>query len=241
MEIAQLRFNGQRLKEESNGNFFPVITPILNDLWYRNKMDKKLVEKSDDNSRLICKWQLFTHHDLVGLKDFFTKLYSLDENLKSFNITDEYIEIPTKENRDTKKWVDWISGGWFEQLIYSWLLECDINPDKEIKTGLVPKIGEKSGNETDILLLRNDKLHVMELKSDIPVNKSPDEFRKQLNEHFQLGKFSSVLVLSSIIRDNPNINANQKEDFLAKCKDKRIAVIWVENKEQFKQELEKLK
>ncbi|QMT32130.1 hypothetical protein [Alysiella filiformis] len=115
-----------------------------------------------------------------------------------------------------------------------------INPDKEIKTGLVPKIGKKSGNETDILLLRNDKLYVMELKSDIPANKSPDEFRKQLNGHFQLGKFSSVLVLSSIIRDN-NSNENQTNDFLAKCTDKRITVIWVKNKEQFKQELEKLK
>lgn len=241
LEIAQLRFDGQRLKEEIDGNFFPVITPILNDLWYNYKKDNKFIKKINKN-KFQCQWELFNVGSTTELQDFFIKIYSLDENLKSFNITDEYIEIPVKDdNNIAQYWVNWISGGWFEQLIYSWLIEKGFQPDKEIKTGLVPKIGKKSGNETDILLLRNDKLHVMELKSDIPVKKSPDEFRKQLNEHFQLGKFSSVLVLSSVIRDNPNINNDQKEDFLAKCKDKRIAVIWVENKEQFKQELEKLK
>lgn len=239
LKIAQLRFDGQRLKEETDDNFFPIIIPVLNDLWYCNKIDEKFIKKSDDNSRFICQWGLFKCQNVSALKEFLKKIYLLDKKLQLFTINDDIIEIPTKENKETKYWVNWISGGWFEQLIYSWIIEIGFQPNKEIKTGLVPRIGN-SGNETDIILFRNGTLSLMELKSDIPANKSPDEFRKQIIEHSQLGKLKSILVLSSIINTDRGINNDQKRSFIDKCESKNIGLIWAENKEQFQRELLKI-
>ena len=220
--IALARFRAQN---STIDHPFQAITPVLQTLWFDEKNDAVNVFKT---------WQEFLQHKpniaLADIKHQCAQLYQLlDAEKHQLNISEDGIILPTNKANKLKNWRKWVCGDWFEQLVYTWLIELGIAPER-IRTGIQISSEQASGHETDILLLKNNQLYFLELKSDIPSNKGLQEFQGQLlAQSDQLGKVNKVLVLSSIIKDQKS--KAQILEFEKSCQAKMIRVIWLQNKE----------
>ena len=77
------------------------------------------------------------------------------------------IGFPLKnEGIISKKEIEYLTGGWFEEYVYYTLKDANIVQDTDILCGVSKKNGQ-SDNEFDIVILKENQLHIIECKTYI--------------------------------------------------------------------------
>lgn len=224
LPLAQMRFAAQSMKQPENGNLFPAIIPVLKEAWKKNPEDQK---------EILLEWQEFGLAQPDELKPFLERLINLIDPQDRIRLDEKGLILPSKyNNKNLNYWKKWISGDWFEQLIYTWFKENGVK-DEELETGLQLIQGESQGNETDILLFRKNQLIFCELKSDLSSeSKLADPLRQVIDQSHNMGKVRRVLMLSPVIKDNAK--PQQWMEFERNCAAKNIQIIIAGNKESLK-------
>lgn len=223
LPLAQMRFAAQSMKQPENGNLFPAIIPVLKEAWKKNPEDQK---------EILLEWQEFGLAQPGELKPFLEKLINLIDPQDRIRLDEKGLILPAKYNKNLNYWKKWISGDWFEQLIYTWFKENGVT-DESLETGLQIKQGESQGNETDILLFHKNQLIFCELKSDLSSqSKLADPLRQVIDQSHNMGKVRRVLILSPVIKDNAK--PQEWMEFERNCAAKNIQIIIACNKEALK-------
>ena len=224
LPLAQMRFAAQNMKQPENGNLFPAVMPVLENAWTQ-KYPK-------DQKEILLEWQAFGLAQPDELKPFLERLINLIDPQDQIRLDEKGLILPIKYKKNktqTHYWKKWISGDWFEQLIYTWLKENGVK-DEELETGLQLIQGESKGNETDILLFRKNQLIFCELKSDLSSeSKLADPLRQVIDQSLNMGKVRRVLILSPVIKNNAK--PQQWTAFERNCAAKNIQIIIAVNKE----------
>ena len=225
LPLAHMRFGAQSMKQPENGNLFPAIVSVLENAWTQ-KYPKGQEE-------ILLEWQKFEPARPDELKPFLERLINLIDPQDRIRLDEKGLILPAKyNNKNLNYWKKWISGDWFEQLIYTWFKENGVK-DEELETGLQLIQGESQGNETDILLFRKNQLIFCELKSDLSSeSKLADPLRQVIDQSHNMGKVRRVLILSPVIKDNAK--PQQWMEFERNCAAKNIQIIIAGNKELLK-------
>lgn len=227
LPLAQMRFAAQNMKQPENGNLFPAVMPVLENAWTQ-KYPK-------DQKEILLEWQAFGLAQPDKLKPFLERLINLIDPQDQIRLDEKGLILPVKYKKNktqTHYWKKWISGDWFEQLIYTWFKENGVT-DESLETGLQIKQGESQGNETDILLFHKNQLIFCELKSDLSSqSKLADPLRQVIDQSHNMGKVRRVLILSPVIKDNAK--PQQWMEFERNCAAKNIQIIIAVNKESLK-------
>lgn len=229
LPLAQMRFDAQSMEQPKNGNLFPAIVSVLKEAWKKNPEDQK---------EILLEWQEFGLAQPDELKPFLEKLINLIDPQDRIRLDEKGLILPLQYNKKSQigrqihYWNKWISGDWFEQLIYTWFKENGVT-DESLETGLQIKQGESQGNETDILLFHKNQLIFCELKSDLSSqSKLADPLRQVIDQSHNMGKVRRVLILSPVIKDNAK--PQQWMEFERNCAAKNIQIIIACNKESLK-------
>lgn len=224
LPLAQMRFAAQSMKQPENGNLFPAIVSVLEEAWKNHPKGQE---------EILLEWQKFEPARPDELKPFLERLINLIDPQDRIRLGDKGLILPAKyNNKNLNYWKKWISGDWFEQLIYTWFKENGVK-DEELETGLQLIQGESQGNETDILLFRKNQLIFCELKSDLSSkSKLADPLRQVIDQSHNMGKVRRVLILSPVIKDNAK--PQQWMEFERNCAAKNIQIIIACNKESLK-------
>ena len=229
LPLAQMRFAAQSMQQPENGNLFPAIIPVLKEAWKKNPEDQK---------EILLEWQEFGLAQPDELKPFLERLINLIDPQDRIRLDEKGLILPLQYNKKSQigrqihYWNKWISGDWFEQLIYTWFKENGVK-DEELETGLQLIQGESQGNETDILLFRKNQLIFCELKSDLSSqSKLADPLRQVIDQSLNMGKVRRVLILSPVIKDNAK--PQQWTEFERNCAAKNIQIIIARDKEALK-------
>ena len=230
LPLAQMRFAAQSMQQPENGNLFPAVMPVLENAWTQ--------KYSKDQKEILLEWQEFGLAQPDELKPFLERLINLIDPQDRIRLDEKGLILPTKYNKNSQiarqihDWRKWISGDWFEQLIYTWFKENGVK-DEELGTGLQLIQGESQGNETDILLFRKNQLIFCELKSDLSSeSKLADPLRQVIDQSLNMGKVRRVLILSPVIKDNAK--PQQWTEFERNCAAKNIQIIIARDKEALK-------
>nr|WP_314459707.1 hypothetical protein [uncultured Neisseria sp.] len=230
LPLAQMRFAAQSMQQPENGNLFPAVMPALENAWTQ--------EDHQDQKEILLEWQKFGLAHPDELKPFLEKLINLIDPQDRIRLDEKGLILPLQYNKKSQigrqihYWNKWISGDWFEQLIYTWFKENGVK-DEELETGLQLIQGESQGNETDILLFRKNQLIFCELKSDLSSkSKLADPLRQVIDQSHNMGKVRRVLILSPVIKDNAK--PQQWMEFERNCAAKNIQIIIAGNKESLK-------
>ena len=229
LPLAQMRFAAQSMQQPENGNLFPAIIPVLKEAWKKNPEDQK---------EILLEWQEFGLAQPDELKPFLERLINLIDPQDRIRLDEKGLILPLQYNKKSQigrqihYWNKWISGDWFEQLIYTWFKENGVK-DEELETGLQLIQGESQGNETDILLFRKNQLIFCELKSDLSSeSKLADPLRQVIDQSLNMGKVRRVLILSPIIQ--ANAGWQKWTAFERNCAAKNIQIIIACDKEALK-------
>ena len=224
LPLAQMRFDAQSMKQPENGNLFPAIVSVLEEAWKNHPKGQE---------EILLEWQKFEPARPDELKPFLERLINLIDPQDRIRLGDKGLILPAKyNNKNLNYWKKWISGDWFEQLIYTWFKENGVT-DESLETGLQIKQGESQGNETDILLFHKNQLIFCELKSDLSSqSKLADPLRQVIDQSHNMGKVRRVLILSPVIKDNAK--PQQWMEFERNCAAKNIQIIIADNKESLK-------
>lgn len=230
LPLAQMRFAAQSMQQPESGNLFPAIVSTLENAWTQ-KYPKGQEE-------ILLEWQKFEPARPDELKPFLEKLINLIDLQGQIRLDEKGLFLPVKYNKKTLNyWRKWISGDWFEQLIYTWFKENDVK-DEELETGLQLIQGESQGNETDILLFRKNQLIFCELKSDLSSeSKLADPLRQVIDQSLNMGKVRRVLILSPKIQNDYQKEERKKQqwtEFERNCAAKNIQIIIARDKEALK-------
>ncbi|OFM34602.1 hypothetical protein [Neisseria sp. HMSC068C04] len=228
LPLAQMRFDAQSMEQPKNGNLFPAIVGVLEEAWKKNPEDQK---------EILLEWQEFGLAQPDELKPFLEKLINLIDPQDRIRLDEKGLILPAKYNKNLNYWKKWISGDWFEQLIYTWFKENGVK-DEELETGLQLIQGESQGNETDILLFRKNQLIFCELKSDLSSeSKLADPLRQVIDQSLNMGKVRRVLILSPKIQNDYQKEERKKQqwtEFERNCAAKNIQIIIARDKEALK-------
>ena len=109
---------------------------------------KKLQDERNNNS--VKKKGRLSTVEVEGLNDFLSD-----------------IAFPLKnEGIISKKEIEYLTGGWFEEYIYYTLKDASVVQDADILCGVSKKNG-RSDNELDIVILKENQLHIIECKTYI--------------------------------------------------------------------------
>lgn len=109
---------------------------------------KKLQDERNNNS--VKKKGRLSTVEVEGLNDFLSD-----------------IAFPLKnEGIISKKEIEYLTGGWFEEYIYYTLKDASVVQDADILCGISKKNG-RSDNELDIVILKENQLHIIECKTYI--------------------------------------------------------------------------
>lgn len=224
LPLAQMRFDAQSMKQPENGNLFPAIVSVLEEAWKNHPKGQE---------EILLEWQKFEPARPDELKPFLERLINLIDPQDRIRLGDKGLILPAKyNNKNLNYWKKWISGDWFEQLIYTWFKENGVT-DESLETGLQIKQGESQGNETDILLFHKNQLIFCELKSDLSSeSKLADPLRQVIDQSLNMGKVRRVLILSPVIKNNAK--PQQWTAFERNCAAKNIQIIIAVNKESLK-------
>ena len=218
------------MQQPESGNLFPAIVSTLENAWTQ-KYPKGQEE-------ILLEWQKFEPARPDELKPFLEKLINLIDLQGQIRLDEKGLFLPVKYNKKTLNyWRKWISGDWFEQLIYTWFKENGVK-DEELETGLQLIQGESQGNETDILLFRKNQLIFCELKSDLSSeSKLADPLRQVIDQSLNMGKVRRVLILSPKIQNDYQKEERKKQqwtEFERNCAAKNIQIIIARDKEALK-------
>ena len=148
-------------------------------------MEEAWTEKYPENQKeILLEWQKFELAQPDELKPFLERLINLIDPQDRIHLDEEGLILPVKYNNKTPKyWRKWISGDWFEQLIYTWFKENGVK-DENLETGLQIRQEESQGNETDILLFHKNQLIFCELKSDLSSQSNLADPLRQVIDQF---------------------------------------------------------
>jgi hypothetical protein len=144
---------------------------------YRKKDGNKELSKSDDLKKVKC---------LIGF---------LDVDPDDFDFT------------KSRKWIDYFSGGWFEEYVYSEIgkLKGDCIDDIQINLKLQTKTEySEVPNEFDVIFIKNNNLNIVECKSGNLENyEMTNTFYKvaYLNRNFGLSASSYIVSLGDNVFD----------------------------------------
>lgn len=229
LPLAQMRFDAQSMKQPENGNLFPAIVSVLEEAWKNHPKGQE---------EILLEWQKFEPARPDELKPFLERLINLIDPQDRIRLGDKGLILPAKyNNKNLNYWKKWISGDWFEQLIYTWFKENGVK-DEELETGLQLIQGESQGNETDILLFRKNQLIFCELKSDLSSeSKLADPLRQVIDQSLNMGKVRRVLILSPKIQNDYQKEERKKQqwtEFERNCAAKNIQIIIARDKEALK-------
>ena len=230
LPLAQMRFAAQSMQQPENGNLFPAVMPALENAWTQ--------EYPKGQKEILLEWQKFEPARPDELKPFLERLINLIDPQDRIRLDEKGLILPAKYNKKTLKyWRKWISGDWFEQLIYTWFKENGVK-DEELETGLQLIQGESQGNETDILLFHKNQLIFCELKSDLSSkSKLADPLRQVIDQSLNMGKVRRVLILSPKIQNDYQKEERKKQqwtEFERNCAAKNIQIIIARDKEALK-------
>lgn len=230
LPLTQMRFAAQSMQQPENGNLFPAVMPVLENAWTQ--------EYPKGQKEILLEWQEFGFAQPDELKPFLERLINLIDPQDRIRLDEKGLILPLQYNKKSQigrqihYWNKWISGDWFEQLIYTWFKENGVT-DESLETGLQIKQGESQGNETDILLFHKNQLIFCELKSDLSSeSKLADPLRQVIDQSHNMGKVRRVLILSPVIKDNAK--PQQWMEFERNCAAKNIQIIIAGNKESLK-------
>ena len=236
LALAQLRLDAQSMQQATLDNPWPALTSIFNRIWYENPTDQPQVHVEWSSLAL----------DKNVLQDFCRRLNQLvAENEASAVLSwDEHgLNIPSlkflhKPAKTNHAWQKWVSGDWYEQLIQQWLLDIGFNR-QQWQAGVQLAKGESQGQETDILLMHRQQVHVLEIKSDLPQGKTLGEFEAQLSSSSEgLGKVTKVLIVSPHIKNRASHPTNNRWlEFEKRCRDARVQLMVASCAEDLKKEL----
>jgi hypothetical protein len=212
--LALLRLQAQQLDAPNDDNLWPVLTPILNRIWY---------EQAATGKTIGVAWSEFAVAQ-AALRIWFKRLNRLlPTNTPAVTWDDQQVFFPTVSNKQLKDWRRWISGDWYEQLIAAWLLESGV-PAHFLQAGVQIIPDQSQGRESDLLLMHKHQLHVIEIKSDLPPNTALSALEAQVSSSAQsLGKIIKVLVVSPAIRAKAKPAA--WSEFAKHCTDHRVELI----------------
>ncbi|WP_153715886.1 hypothetical protein [Eikenella corrodens] len=236
LPLAQMRFAAQSMQQPENDNLFPAVMPVLEKAW---------TQKYPKNQKeILLEWQEFGPAQPDELKPFLERVINLIDPQGRIRLDEEGLFLPTKYNKNSQitrqihDWRKWISGDWFEQLIYTWFKENGVK-DENLETGLQIRQGESQGNETDILLFHKNQLIFCELKSDLSSqSKLADPLRQVIDQSLNMGKVRRVLILSPKIQNDYQKDASKKQqwtEFERNCAAKNIQIIIARDKEALKE------
>lgn len=228
LPLAQMRFDAQSMEQPKNGNLFPAIVSVLEEAWKNHPKGQE---------EILLEWQEFGLAQPEELKPFLERLINLIDPQDRIRLDDKGLILPAKYNKNLNYWKKWISGDWFEQLIYTWFKENGVT-DESLETGLQIKQGESQGNETDILLFHKNQLIFCELKSDLSSqSKLADPLRQVIDQSLNMGKVRRVLILSPKIQNDYQKEERKKQqwtEFERNCAAKNIQIIIARDKEALK-------
>ncbi|WP_296271862.1 hypothetical protein [Pseudomonas sp. UBA6323] len=149
--------------------------------------------------RLRLDWAEFLQgpeQPAAGLLRWLERFRALDPSALDWN--DQRIELPGNRPDKTHRALrQWISGLWLEQLAYHWLLEADIAPDaiaRNLKCG--QRQDSASQRELDLLVHRQGKTRLVEIKAGYPPGLSPGTLESQLSSiGSRFGRTEKALLL----------------------------------------------
>lgn len=227
LALAQLRLEAQSMQQATSDNPWPALTSVLNQVWH---------DQPTDEPQVHVAWSSFALAKDV-LQDFCDRLNQLmaEQDTPAVLSYDEHgLNIPSlkslqktgEKNRAKRSWQKWVSGDWYEQLIQQWLLDIGFD-HQQWRAGVQLIKGESQGQETDILLMHRQQVHVLEIKSDLPRGKTLGEFEAQLSSSSQdLGKVIKVLIVSPHIRDRASLPTQSRWlEFEKRCRDAHVQLI----------------
>ena len=129
-------------------------------------------------------------------------------NLKKVNISEvnglgkflSDIGFPLKnEGIISKKEIEYLTGSWFEEYVYYTLKDANIVQGTDILCGVSKKNGQ-SDNEFDIVILKENQLHIIECKTYICNNDKPslpvDTIYKLDSIQKELGLFAKPYIIT---------------------------------------------
>lgn len=212
--LALLRLQAQQLDVPTDDNLWPVLTPILNRIWYVQPVAGKTVGVA---------WSEFAVTQ-AALRRWFERLNRLlPSHTPAVTWDDQQVFLPTLSNKPCKDWRRWISGDWYEQLVATWLLELGVQPHC-LQAGVQIIPDQSQGRESDLLLMHKHQLHVIEIKSDLAPNTALSTLEAQVSSSAQsLGKIIKVLVVSPAIRAKAKPAA--WSEFAKHCTDHQVRLI----------------
>ncbi len=216
LALAELRLAAQSLSTDSADNPWTVLTPLLDQIWYRN-------DYPSHQKTVLIKWQDCALERAV-LQLFLQRLAALDAKHVLLSFDDEGFSCPTSHHKHVHSWRKWIGGDWYEQLIQHWLRQGGV-ADQDLAAGLKIMRENDQGREVDILLMHKQSLHVIEIKADVPKGDSIGKFEEQLSSTSNaLGKVKKFLVLAPAIQHK--LSEAQRSAFELRCKNNQVEVIY---------------
>lgn len=207
-----------------NYKAWTALQTALEKIWSQSQNQKHVTVARSD---LLCPFDELEH--------LLIRLRELCPNTNVLSWTPEVVCLPTQHHKESKYWRKWVSGVWFEQLVEAWLRKGGI-ADKHIKAQVQLRFGEKISSterEADILLLRKNSLHVLELKVDLPVNYRIGQFEEQLSslaDH--LGKTTKILIFGPAVKRR--LTPEQWDGFQRRCLQKQVRLIELNQYEDLK-------
>lgn len=224
-----LRIAHQRLEAQINpdwlreDNLFPQITPVLEELWYQDQIKKPVFVSWDRFSPTIESQINFDFKK--AMRQFIGHLYRLmPTNIaEKLAITDEGVLLPPN-NGKFKTWCQWIGGGWFEFLIQTWIQEMHL-PDYQWRANVHFVRTGADQHEADLLLLKNNQLHFIEIKTDIFDKKSLKNYIEQvMGQSDSVGFVKRCIILSPAIKQKAETYKSAWQHFNRLCQAKRIDI-----------------
>ena len=187
-------------------------------------------------SKYIFELYLKDDSKMIEVTRLLRRFRENSRDLKKIKQTDEYGKIKTllgemginiddgEYNLKKRRWVDFFSGGWFEEYVYSKIREMCVD---DVKLNVLIKRDTKIKdveNEFDVVFIKNNNLYVVECKTgDMSSYETTNALYKvaQLNHDLGLAAKSYFVSLSKDLLDG-----NTKKSLQARSKLLRVKFIF---------------
>lgn len=184
-------------------------------------------------SKYIFKLYLKDDRKMIEITRLLRRFRENSRDLKKIKQTDEYEKIKTllgemginiddgEYNLKKRRWVDFLSGGWFEEYVYSKIKEMCVD---DVKLNVLIKRDTKIRdvkNEFDVVFIKDNNLYVVECKTgDMSGYETTNALYKvaQLNNDLGLAAKSYFVSLSKSLLDDNTKKSLQARSRLLKVK-----------------------
>ena len=184
-------------------------------------------------SKYIFELYLKDDSKMIEITRLLRRFRENSRDLKKIKQTDEYKKIKTllgemginiddgEYNLKKRRWVDFLSGGWFEEYVYSKIKEMCVD---DVKLNVLIKRDTKIRdvkNEFDVVFIKDNNLYVVECKTgDMSGYETTNALYKvaQLNNDLGLAAKSYFVSLSKSLLDDNTKKSLQARSKLLKVK-----------------------